>query len=401
MVDAAPDAAQTLRFPVVRRGFSTDLRLTSPIRGATQRRTLTSLRPMLFPAKRTGSADNIQGAQAPSVRLFERATTQNGDVVPEILGIQDGKGPQQPINEDFEGGSNYRRLSAARKPTARLKRMPVESRISVNDVEIALWEWPGEDPPVFFCHATGFHARCWDQVIARLPGRHIFALDIRGHGRSSKPAPPYEWRKFGTDIAQIAAELGLSRALGVGHSMGGHAVTLAAALRPESFASLLLIDPVIRSRGAYVGPWREAHFVAKRRNRWDSAQEMFDRFQDRPPFAAWDPAVLRDYCNFGLLPDRDGFVLACPPAIESAIYENSPAPSSDIYTEIDTIRIPVRVVRSVKQMDHSDVMGRSPTAPELASGFAHGQDIPTAEYSHFIPMEGPEFTARLVEESTR
>src|ERR1039458_10169401 len=157
--------------------------------------------------------------------------------------------------------------------------MPVESRISVNGIEVALFEWPGQDPPVFLCHATGFHARCWDQIIAHLPGRHCFALDTRGHGRSSKPAPPYAWRNFGTDVAAVAETLGLSAAIGVGHSMGGHAVTLAAALRPESFSSLLLIDPVIRPRGAYVGPWLEAHFVSKRRNRWASAQEMFDRFR--------------------------------------------------------------------------------------------------------------------------
>jgi len=183
----------------------------------------------------------------------------------------------------------------------------------------------------------------------------------------------------------------------VGHSMGGHAVTLAAALRPEAFSTLLLIDPVIRSRDAYVGPWSEAHFVAKRRNRWASPQEMFDRFQDRPPFSAWDRAVLRDYCNYGLLPDGAGLVLACPPAIEASIYENSPAPASNIYTEIETIRVPVGVVRSVKQVDEPGIMSRSPTAPELASSFRQGVDIPVAEYSHFIPMEGPAFTAKLVD----
>jgi lipase len=277
--------------------------------------------------------------------------------------------------------------------------MPIASRVSINGVEIALWEWPGADPPILFCHATGFHARCWDQVIAHLPGRHCFALDIRGHGRSSKLLPPYQWRNFGQDVAELGAVLGLSGAIGVGHSMGGHAVALAAALRPSMFSSLVLIDPVIRSRGAYVGPWREAHFVAKRRNRWTSPQEMFDRFQNRPPFATWDQAVLRDYCEYGLLPDGEDFVLACPPVIEASIYENSPAPASDIYSEIDTIRIPVRVIRAGKIVDPSDVMGRSPTPPELASSFAQGTDICVAEYSHFIPMEAPEFTAKLIAES--
>jgi lipase len=274
--------------------------------------------------------------------------------------------------------------------------MPVESRVSVNGVEIALWEWPGQDLPLFFCHATGFHARCWDQVIDRIPGRHCFALDARGHGRSSKPAPPYAWRNFGEDAAAIASALGLSGAIGIGHSMGGHSVTLASALRPGTFSSLLLIDPVIRPRNAYTGPWQEAHFVAKRRNRWTSPDEMFLRFQDRSPFSAWDRAVLRDYCDYGLIPDGEGFVLACAPAVEASIYENSPSPASNIYAEIDTIRIPVRVVRSVKQVDAADVMGRSPTAPELASSFAHGTDICVAEYSHFIPMEAPELVARLL-----
>jgi lipase len=277
--------------------------------------------------------------------------------------------------------------------------MPIASRISINGVEIALWEWPGTDPPILFCHATGFHARCWDQVIAHLPGRHCFALNMRGHGPSSKPAPPYPWRNFGQDVAELGSVLGLSGAIGVGHSMGGHAVTLTAALRPSIFSSLVLIDPVIRSRGAYIGLWREVHFVAKRRNRWTSPQEMFDRFQNRPPFAAWDRAVLRDYCEYGLLPDGAGFVLACPPVIEASIYENSPAPASDIYTEIDTIRIPVQVIRAGKVVDPSDVMGRSPTAPELASSFSQGTDICAAEYSHFIPMEAPEYTAKLIGES--
>ncbi len=272
----------------------------------------------------------------------------------------------------------------------------MESRISVNGVEVTLWEWLGDGPPILFCHATGFHSRCWDQVIAHLPGRHCFALDTRGHGRSSKPAPPYAWRDFGRDAAELAASIGLSGAIGVGHSMGGHAVTLAAALRPSAFSALLLLDPVLRSREAYTGPWLEAQFVAKRRNRWNSPQEMFDRFQDRPPFSAWDRAVLRDYCDYGLLPDGDGFVLACPPAVEAAIYENSPAPASNIYGEIATIRIPVLVARAGKQLDAVNFMSSSPTAPDLASSFSRGTDLNLTDCSHFIPMETPALTAKLI-----
>jgi lipase len=274
--------------------------------------------------------------------------------------------------------------------------MPVESRIAVNDVEIALWEWPGEGTPVFLCHATGFHARCWDQVIACLPGRRCFALDVRGHGHSSKPAPPYFWRNFGSDVAAITAKLGLEGAIGVGHSMGGHAVTLASALRPAAFSALLLIDPVIRAKGTYLGPWTQAQFVAKRRNRWASPQEMFERFESRPPFDTWDRDVLRDYCEYGLLKDGPGYVLACPPEIEAGIYQNSPAPESDIYAEIATICVPVHVLRAGKQVDPANVMSQSPTTPDLASYFAHATDQCLPEHTHFIPMEAPAMIAEKI-----
>ncbi len=274
--------------------------------------------------------------------------------------------------------------------------VPVEHRISVDGVDQALWEWPGEDPPILFCHGTGLHARCWDQVIAHLAGRRCFALDFRGHGCSDKPDTPYRWRTFGQDVAAVAQALGLSGAIGVGHSLGGHAVTLAAALHPQAFSALFLIDPVIRAKGAYVGPWTGARFVAKRRNRWTSPLEMFERFENRPPFDSWDRAVLRDYCEYGLLPDGDAFVLACPPAVEAEIYENGPLPDADIYPEIATIRIPVQVVRAGKRFDPSDVMRNSPTIPDLASKFAHGTDLSLAECSHFISMEAPGLTARLI-----
>ena len=89
-------------------------------------------------------------------------------------------------------------------------------------------------------------------------GRRCIAFDARGHGRSSKPSPPYAWRDFGADAAALAESLQLEGAVGVGHSLGGHAITLAAALCPGAFAGLVLLDPVIRPKDRYTGPWTEA-----------------------------------------------------------------------------------------------------------------------------------------------
>ncbi|MCC6381376.1 MAG: alpha/beta hydrolase [Dehalococcoidia bacterium] len=276
---------------------------------------------------------------------------------------------------------------------------PLARRIPGDGVTLQVYEWPGEDPPILLVHATGFHARCWDQVVARLPGRRVVALDMRGHGLSEKPEPPYSWRSFGGDVAAVCRALGLRGAIGVGHSKGGHAVTLAAALAPGTFTSLLLIDPVILEPRLYRGrPQGGEHFAARRRDRWASPAEMFDRFRSRPPFATWEPAVLRDYCDYGLVPapDGDGYVLACPPRIEAAVY-TSGGSDADIYDEIAAIDIPVRIIRArQREAGAPGDMSRSPTYPGLVRHFPNAEDLYLPDYSHFIPMEAPTFVAGQV-----
>jgi len=281
-------------------------------------------------------------------------------------------------------------------------RQVVESRVRANGVELALFDWPASGPTVFFSHATGFHARCWDQVIERLPALHCVAIDMRGHGRSEKPAPPYAWRNFAVDVVEVARSIGLDGALAVGHSKGGYAVTLAAAIEPGLFGKLLLVDPVILPPSAYLTIREGEHFAAKRRNRWSSPDEMYERFASRPPFSGWDPAVLRDYCQYGLLPapDGDGFVLACPPEIEAATYAASGGEA--IYDQIANVRIPVRILRARPRTDLAQTdMSSSPTAPDLASHFADAEDFLLPEQSHFMPMEAPGLIAQHILEMTR
>ncbi len=254
-----------------------------------------------------------------------------------------------------------------------------------------MYEWPATGPTVFLAHATGFHARCWDQVVARLPEFRCIAVDMRGHGLSSKPNPPYLWRYFGEDVAALGRELGLEGAIAAGHSKGGYAITLAAALEPGIFGKLLLIDPVILTRAAYAAHRGGGeHFAARRKNHWASPEAMYHSFHARAPFNHWDPAVLHDYCQYGLVPDPEGddFVLACPPAIEAATYAGSAG--GDIYDEIATIDIPVRILRARQRSeDAPNDMSSSPTAPDLASHFRHAEDVFLPEYTHFIPMQDP------------
>ena len=290
---------------------------------------------------------------------------------------------------------------------------PRDFDVTANGVRLHLVEWAGEGAPIFLIHATGFHARIWDEVARRLPGRRVLSIDTRGHGTSDKPEPPYIWDYIGADITDVLRVLDLHDVVILGHSMGGHSAVYAALREPSRFAGLMLIDPTIgRNTGVPRPEGATASGVAKRRNEWASPEEMIERFQGRFPFELWRPQVLNDYARYGLLPapSGEGFVLACPPAVEAAVY-NGRGLGDDIWETVPKITPPVRVLRAKEPVPGVEMRGfeTSPTAPELASTFPDGSDRVLSHLTHFIPMQEPEtvaeeiaaFTDRVADRVTR
>lgn len=272
-------------------------------------------------------------------------------------------------------------------------------------IDLCYFEWGEADAPtVLLVHATGFHARCWDQTVAALPeGYRAVAVDMRGHGRSTKQGP-YNWATFGADLSAFVEALELEDAVGVGHSMGGHCVTQAAAAHPGRFSRLVLVDPVMMEPQVYAENERartyaaaEDHPVSKRRNYWQSVDEMYERFKDRHPFSLWRDEVLRDYCEYGVNPAPEGsegkFELGCPAIVEASIYLGSAG--FDILDKVRALPHPVTVIRGFKKGERENEMdfAQSPTWEGLAAQFPNGRDEYHAELTHFIPMQNPELVA--------
>ena len=275
---------------------------------------------------------------------------------------------------------------------------------------LAWWEWQaglrGQGRTLLMVHATGFHARVWDQVIHHLPPQHVIALDQRGHGRS-ETAPFDSWRDFGQDIAGFAVARDLQGAIGIGHSMGAHALVQAAAFEPGRFSQLVLIDPVIPSPAAYHLPPPPAHLVppaSGRKNQFESAEAMVARFAQRPPYAHFHPQSLRDYCLHGLKPAPDahgenpGHQLACAPDFEASIYASARF-NPGVYASVLALQIPVLVIRAAKPHDPKAERfdpDASPTWPGLAATFAQGEEIHLPEHCHLVPMQDPALIAKLI-----
>jgi len=274
--------------------------------------------------------------------------------------------------------------------------------VPAGELKLAVWEWPGDPPVLLFAHATGFHGRCWDDIVRRFPGRRRLALEFRGHGRSSIPAPPIPWPQFAQDVLAVAHRFGLRGAIGVGHSMGGHSLVSAAIQQPAIFSALVLVDPVIFPPEYYRAPPPDASYIARRRNRWASPQEMFERFRARRPFSAWREEALRNYCDYALLPDGDQFVLACPPEVEAAIYGRCNAAENNLYAGIPKVAQPVTVLRAGTAAITAVLdLNASPTGPGLAACFPQGRDVYLPDQNHYIPMEAPELVEREIERFCR
>lgn len=283
---------------------------------------------------------------------------------------------------------------------------PREHRLATPEGDICWFEWgePSDRPSLLLLHATGFHARLWDQVVAALPpGFHVVAPDQRGHGRSFRPASLADWTANAAALLPLVDHFAGRPLIGGGHSMGAYVLTRLAAKRPGAFRSLLLIDPVIMDPALYAGgdaaPVADPtdHPIARRRDRWADAEEMRARFADRLPYRRWQPKVLADYCEHGLLPapSGEGYELACPPALEASMYQN--ALRTDPYAWLGNLDAPVTLVRAPAGPREGGLdFSQSPTWTGLGAQIGAVRDELWSANSHFIPMEDPARVAALL-----
>lgn len=236
----------------------------------------------------------------------------------------------------------------------------------------------------------------------------MIALDARGHGRSSIPAPPdsYDWQYLIDDLLQVAQQI-LSRksehqiALAAGSSLGGVISAAAAAQCPELIRRVVMLDPPIvpndeictrlgiewpntaQSRNASIGEQ-----ARKRRSVWPDRAAARDSWRNKPVFADWTERAFELYLEHGLRDREDGQVeLCCPPQVEAAIFEQTG--SLDIFQRAKGVLCPVRVVQATRGFFPITLFR------ELAATFPEGS-LTLVEGGHLLPMEIPELTADLL-----
>ena len=100
----------------------------------------------------------------------------------------------------------------------------------------------GSGSAVVLVHGFGSSLYTWKDVIPALAARHdVVALDLPGFGQSDQPAD-LSFEDFPRAVLGLMDRLGIGKAALVGNSLGGAAVAVAAADRPDRTTALVLVD---------------------------------------------------------------------------------------------------------------------------------------------------------------
>ncbi len=125
----------------------------------------------------------------------------------------------------------------------------------VGGVRIVYDVWDPETDPrgvVVLCHGYAEHARRYDHVAQRFgeSGLAVYALDLRGHGRSGgkrvylRDISEYT-DDFHTLVGIAAAEYPELKRVVLGHSMGGGIVFAYGVEHPDDYAAMVLSGPAV------------------------------------------------------------------------------------------------------------------------------------------------------------
>lgn len=209
-------------------------------------------------------------------------------------------------------------------------------RPSTSSAKVCGWPCSGGTGarPLILLHPNGFCAGLFDPIARELAARGVFrpiGVDLRGHGATDKPEPPgpYHYDGMAGDVLAVLDALGSEAVDVVGGSLGGGVAVHVDRLQPGRARRLMLCEPIAfpvtaeRLLGT-ISPM--AARALRRKVVWPSRDAAAHSYGSRPPLDRLAPEALAAYVAWGTVDRPDGQVeLACPPAVEAAIFSGAPA----------------------------------------------------------------------------
>lgn len=258
-----------------------------------------------------------------------------------------------------------------------------------------------------FAHANGFPTGTYTGLLRDLEmrGYTVRAPDRLGHD----PRYPVtnNWRELERELSGYVQKQVLQTgeaAYLVGHSLGGF-LSLACALRhPMLTRGLVLLDsPILAGwRARMLWMAKRLHLTSlyspgstsrRRRQVWDSREDVLRHFQHKHPFVHWESDVLAAYVALFRRNAAGEYMLPFDRTVETHVYDAFPD-NLDILLARRPPQCPIAYIGGTRSRE-AEQLGLARTL-RLTDG---RWDM--VEGSHLFPMERPALTAERIDRSIR
>ncbi|MBA2710402.1 MAG: alpha/beta hydrolase [Tatlockia sp.] len=187
---------------------------------------------------------------------------------------------------------------------------------------------------IHFAHGNGFPSPCYKQLFDELQSRFDCCyIDKIGHN----PHFPVQdnWHFLVDELIDSVKTKANKPVIAIGHSVGGVLSLLAAIEQPSLFKAVIMLDSPLPGRFksslillaktlGVIDTLTPAHLARRRRQFWQSREELLTYLKSRPLFKSFTNECLEDYIDYGLQKTANGYTLRFDRHIEYLIYRTVP-----------------------------------------------------------------------------
>jgi 3-oxoadipate enol-lactonase len=242
------------------------------------------------------------------------------------------------------------------------------------------WQQSGaaEGPALVLSHALGLDLTLWDRIVPLLPqSLRIVRYDLRGHGASACPPPPYRMGTLVSDAERLLDTLGIRDCVFLGLSVGGLIAQGLAVKRLDQVRAIVLSNTAAKIGTA--ATW-DSRIQTVRRGGIDSiADATMERWFSRSSRSSPEARSMRD--------------LLCQTREEGYIGVSAAIAGTDFYETTATLTLPTLAIAGSEDGSTPPDLVRETADLVKGSRFALIRGA-----GHLPPIDRPaEFAAILAE----
>jgi pimeloyl-ACP methyl ester carboxylesterase len=157
--------------------------------------------------------------------------------------------------------------------------------IDLGEVRLHYVEEPGPKPVLILLHGFNDSGESYLPILPQLATfTHVYAIDFRGHGRSSHTPHQYTLRNHVRDIERFMDSVIDGAVFVAGHSMGGWVAGWLAALHPDKVRAIIIEDTILD-----IQPGRKNPAFTARRNLLSELKSSGKTVQDLATVISSEP----------------------------------------------------------------------------------------------------------------